>query len=86
MNKYKQAFNGWMDSLHESEHCSEDLKVLMELVEKATPKKPLEVYESFLDLDLFGECPVCGEWCSSTMNYCPKCGQALDWSEEDVNN
>lgn len=41
-------------------------------------------------------CPVCkrkiiskidGEWCGGTFNeYCDRCGQKLDWSDEDGKN
>ena len=49
------------------------------LEEKATPKKAeqtnREPYHTF--------CSVCGGLVFDNFNYCPKCGQALDWSEED---
>ena len=35
-------------------------------LEKQIPKKPLQ---------------ACGHATNKTMNYCPVCGQALDWSE-----
>ena len=35
-------------------------------LEKQVPKKPLR---------------ACGHATNTTMNYCPMCGQALDWSE-----
>lgn len=32
-----------------------------------------------------GKCPVCGEYYSNIdeINYCCKCGQALDWRDKD---
>ena len=27
-------------------------------------------------------CPACGETMEPEHNYCPNCGQAIDWSEE----
>lgn len=48
-------------------------------LEKQTPKKP-----SFQDSEIF-ECPSC-EWKRSIggkQNYCPTCGQAIDWRNED---
>ena len=63
-----------------------------ELVEKATPKKP--IYKAFDD-NGFGKiipteayCPICGyefefgSWNERANHHC-ECGQAIDWSKED---
>lgn len=96
MNKYQEVLenigmidldtesNGYDNPKYLKDFYFGEYCILEEIVKKSIPKKPLEVYEYFLDVYLFGECPVCGEDCYGTMNYCPKCGQALDWSEEDV--
>jgi hypothetical protein len=65
-------------------------ETLQELVERATPKKPLDVCTPVVK---WGLCPVCkGELNKlggkpnrvfSNQKYCPDCGQALDWSEEE---
>lgn len=31
---------------------------------------------------VIGTCPNCGDGCNSEYPYCSKCGQALDWSDE----
>ena len=59
-------------------------------VDKETPKKPLDVCTPVVK---WGLCPVCkGELNKlgskpnrvfSNQKYCPDCGQALDWSEEE---
>ena len=72
---------------------SGDIATLLNLVEKATPKKPkIEKhpysidYESSLVDKYF--CPNCNQFLREVAgyhlnkNYCDKCGQALDWSEE----
>jgi hypothetical protein len=51
-------------------------KILKELVERATPKKV--IYEN--NDSGIGECPNCRERIF-TPDFCPNCGQALDWSE-----
>jgi RNA polymerase subunit RPABC4/transcription elongation factor Spt4 len=43
-------------------------KLAKEALEKQIPKKPLQ---------------ACGHATDKTMNYCPVCGQALDWSETE---
>ena len=40
--------------------------VAISALEKQIPKKPLQ---------------ACGHATDKTMNYCPVCGQALDWSD-----
>lgn len=58
-------------------------KTLQELVQKATPKKVLDVYDTYFDIYLFGRCPTCLKNVNSGMNGCPYCLQALDWSVKD---
>lgn len=60
-------------------------------VEKQTAKKVIS-FEYHNGTINYG-CPVCkwkiiskinGEWCCGTFNeYCDRCGQKLDWSDED---
>ena len=46
-----------------------------ELLYKAKPMKPYNKIDYFICPNCSNEKCVCG-------NYCPKCGQRLDWSEE----
>ena len=60
--------------------------VLAELVEKATPKKYAERVEFVDEVKWMHEsCPNCKEIIDEFgyYPYCPNCGQALDWSEEE---
>lgn len=54
-----------------------------ELVDKATPKKPI-IIPNNMNL-LAYRCPVCVKrtYTNFRRNYCSECGQALDWSEDD---
>lgn len=88
MNKYEEAFNvietilhlmcgeeredGYRPSHDEMVNSMEDFK---ELVERATPQKLLYngEYVSFY------KCPNCKKVVPIHGNYCPCCGQALDW-------
>ena len=67
---------------------------LKELVDKATPKKPID--RGFIDDVLQYRCPICKKgnvgklidngWKikgTGFTNYCPHCGQKIDWSEDD---
>jgi hypothetical protein len=56
-----------------------DKQALQELVDRATPKKVgrLKAYPSM------GTCPSC-EIPLSIQPFCEQCGQALDWSSEQI--
>lgn len=91
MNKHRFAFDTiklWVKPWEVTEDVFEEgkpnrkkqfLEIIEELVEKATPKKPKESdhapYHTF--------CGSCGGLVFDSHNYCSKCGQALDWSNDD---
>ena len=53
-----------------------------ELVDKATPKKV-----SYLNYGGYKignhHCPICDSIVNKRYNYCPNCGQKVDWSNEN---
>ena len=62
----------------------EALSKAVEAIEKQIPKKPLHMHKNYY-------CPICKEdgWMlwddaipNDMDNYCGKCGQAIDWSEQ----
>lgn len=77
-------------SLHSVNEIGDSMATLREIVNKETPKKLLDVCTPVVK---WGLCPVCkGELNKlggkpnrvfSNQKYCPDCGQALDWSEEE---
>ena len=94
MNKYQEAFEIVdrlaQDAPNGREYLNKHHKALKELVEKATPKKPDNVWEH-LGLTNY-TCPTCSSGLTSPADgftkvckrelYCYRCGQALDWSKE----
>lgn len=74
---------------------SEDFDTLQELVDKATPKKPVRVCcepeEEWDNEEEFYNCPNCGEPLPYNFDYdypiknkcCLECQQVLDWSDEN---
>ena len=63
-------------------YITEALDMAIEALEKQIPKKPISNSH-----DMFGIkcciCPVCHCHVYSTSNdFCHRCGQALDWSDE----
>lgn len=70
------------DELHELKEWLEDYKFLKE---RATPKKPKMMRIKKYDGYNLGICK-CGKDVDTSLdevNFCPRCGQALDWSDED---
>lgn len=95
MNKYQEAIILVREILNTTEpnvmkHLAANRKLdheLQELVDKATPKKPVITIHN-------GFCPNCHQafglertkqamirpyW----LSFCPYCGQAIDWSTDD---
>ena len=56
-------------------------------LEKQIPKKPLlHSFSESHDTYTYFKCPnLCDTYCEvkNNMHFCPKCGQALDWSDTE---
>ena len=102
MNKYQEALNclaskvideesdGYRNPKYAIDFYSSDFLVLKELVDKETPKKPIEIQD-----DVFGDyhlvCPNCGQGGiiiatrtdGKLYPRCPFCGQLLKGDDED---
>lgn len=50
------------------------MKYKLEKEKESIPQKPVEKFP-------FNVCPHCDRVVHTGVNYCPGCGQALDWSE-----
>lgn len=70
--------------IEESDRANAYFNLLWHLLDKETPKKPIDV-ESGPCGDLMLCCPTCNRHMSDIKNahpnikFCPSCGQALDW-------
>jgi hypothetical protein len=100
MNKYKEAFwnidckiisgKGAGQSYVNGQY-KYDFRAINELVNKATPKKPIKDCSGYLTCDKVQYiCPRCNQIMvrvicikSHKPNYCYKCGQALSWHESE---
>jgi hypothetical protein len=67
----------------------EEIESLQELVDKATPEAPNVEHSWWRSPDGVSvltffkyKCPCCGRRVTDIDNFCPNCGQAIDWSEE----
>ena len=87
MKDYKQALETlfMMASEHLGFELNYEKSLLQELVDKATPKKPIIEGPFIREEDTF--CPNCkNNICltpSSKPNFCWCCGQELDWSTDE---
>lgn len=90
MNEYQRAFLVLRE--HATFETVDELIVMKELVEKATPKKvELVSREEYMETGYKHSCFTCGNKVGTITkdlniehdNYCPSCGQRLDWSEVD---
>ena len=57
------------------------LKTIDKALGKATAKEPTNK-EALTVAFYVGLCAECGSAINSNMDYCPNCGQRIDWSEE----
>jgi hypothetical protein len=74
MNKYQEALNSAVNRWAPASAWA----ILKELVDKATPEKPIHKANGRI------VCPKCYRTTASAVSpvYCCLCGQRLDWSEE----
>lgn len=92
MNKYQEALSEVirMSAQSDEPFPTEEVEALQELVDKATPKKPINQSTPVVRQ---GYCPNCkgelrklgsrNEVVIEGQLYCCSCGQALDWSTND---
>ena len=96
-DKYQEALDNVKRVYRESEHYDEqDIATLQELVDLATPKKPITIKptgDSIWDYPTDRiKCPNCSVQLPMKKNclakkkpilFCDRCGQRLDWSDEE---
>lgn len=80
MNKYQEALdNVWA----EWGTSDRDIDILQELVDRATPEKPIKSEEQDIRYVTKYECPNCHQHFTGRISkYCYHCGQALLWGDE----
>ena len=65
-------------------YVNQALEMAIKALEKQIPRKPLNPCGRYYGKAKCGNCPICGAGTNSvTYTYCRKCGQALDWGEEE---
>ena len=86
---FEDTQEGHIENGTQSHFKFEQWKTIKELVDKATPKKPEYEGDGYYKGEIIYDtwiCPSCGERYEVDYHdyeYCPKCGQHIDWGEED---
>lgn len=89
MNKYQEALDSFEETFRnatlDDDLTNERQDLLQELVDKATPMKPIvqtfkRVFGGGGYIDKFF-CPYCKSEVKENEHHC-RCGQAIDWDEE----
>lgn len=86
MNKFEEALTFLrsedLTALDNDKLLYFHLDNIEELVDKATPKRPIVIQNN--KNALVFDCPNCGKriYTNFQRNYCGECGQALDWDGE----
>lgn len=76
MNKHQEALNRLVEGNYLTNREKKQFaNILQELVDKETPKRPAR------KLGNWGNCLHCNQQVFNGWDYCPYCGQKLDWSE-----
>ena len=88
MKKHQEALSRLRDTdLYYSDDSKfhQDLDVLQELVDKATPIKPIEniLGTGKYLITYTHECSKCGNYLEVSNKYCSECATELDWSVEE---
>lgn len=90
MSKYTEAMSSIIYTMHYRVkpkylgHVEdENMDLMYELAEKASPKKPIEAPERWNKY--YWVCPTCEKLNPRVfnLNYCGYCGQKIDWSEDE---
>ena len=83
MNKYQEALE-IVKHYYVSNEAPKSIALLQELVDRATPKKVVDIQEEEDVGGHSGKCPNCHEWVSDFTGagkHCDNCGQSLEWEE-----
>ena len=93
MNKYQDSLDNFVKALSLFTNCKsmqEWKSDLQELVDKATPKAPNVEHSGWRSPDGVSvltffkyKCPCCERRVTDIDKFCPECGQAIDWSEDN---
>ena len=71
----------WLGS--ESDFSDEALDMSISALEKQEPQRPKVKGLLFYSYHMYGSCPCCKGQVEESWRFCPWCGQALNWGDDD---
>lgn len=71
----------WLGS--ESDFSDEALDMSISALEKQEPQRPKVKGLLFYSYHMYGSCPCCKGQVEEDWRFCPWCGQALNWGDDD---
>ncbi|RHM59667.1 hypothetical protein [Coprobacillus sp. AF33-1AC] len=87
MNKYQEALDFLQEECRtiKKGEAKQHIKTLQELVDKATPIKPIKIikrklFKDGIDMTL-AECPECNAVLVKPQSICMKCHQKIKWEK-----
>ena len=82
----EEVKNNFIQDLAENAYtnmCSvEEMNIAIETLEKQIPCKLAPKSSKKSELPVCGKCNSIMDVVQGELNYCPNCGQAIDWSDE----
>lgn len=81
--KYLKKYHGMSQGVISDVEHFPTAHVAIEALEKQIPKKPYGTNGNWMNLSM-NRCPYCKTYpLNPKDDYCPNCGQALDWEKEE---
>ncbi len=82
----EEVRNNFIQDLAENAYlsmcCMEEMKIVIEALDKQIPCKLAPKSSKKAELPVCGKCNSIMDLMQGELNYCPNCGQKIDWSDD----
>lgn len=82
--RLKGAFRRVISEVEPNYEYDVDVEDIKECVEKQIPVQPFEIINGLTRISIF-QCYNCLTSIDKTYNYCPCCGQRIEWNKDKWN-
>lgn len=83
IEKVKIIFDFWEQENNDWTEYREIRNITISALEKQNPQNPKIKGILFYSYHMYGKCPYCKEEVEEGWRFCPWCGQALNWGDDD---